>query len=116
MLAERCAFLHPAAQRLFLRARQGPMRIDRRHPLLVVLGEDAMDELTFVRFSGNDHALLFLSLARVEPQPRLPRLWVLPVAVIAVLRQDRPDVATEVYRRGPNAVRGQQENRENVSE
>src|SRR5688572_10174542 len=117
MFAERGAFLDPAAQRLLLRVVQGPVRIDRRHPLLHVSREDSIDQLTLVRLSGYDNAFLALTLASVEPQPRLTCIGVLTVALVAVLRKNRPHIASKVDRRRKSAGDGErkQEN-DSVSE
>ena len=86
--------------------------------LLVVFfvrGENSQHELTLIRLSGNEHALLLLPLARIEAQLSLAGGSVLPVTLVAILRQDRPDITAEVERCRRGTKGREREKNENVA-
>ena len=45
---------------------------------------------------GKLESATYTTAAEIEPQLRLPMIGVLPMTVIAVLRQDRPDISIEI--------------------
>ena len=94
------ALADPPLQRLLLRGRKAAVRLRRRHEVVAVVGIDSRDELTRVRISRHKSLHLQRHFANVQPQVGLAFVRVLPVAVKAVLRKNRPDIAIEVHRRG----------------
>ena len=84
------------------------MRLERRHSLFNIRREDAMDEFTLIRLPRYNHPFLSLSLARIKPQFALARFGILTVALITILRENRPHLAPEVDRRRNSARNGKQ--------
>ena len=93
----------PAFQDRLLLGRQPPIRLRRRHQLAGILRVDPLDQLARLGIVRDDRAGLDRRVSDVESQLGLSLVGVLPVAIEAVLREDRPDVAIEVQggRRGP---------------
>ena len=94
------AFADPALQRFLLRRRKAAVRLRRRHEVVAIVSIDSRDELTRVRVSRNKSLQFQRHVPNVQPQVGLAFVRVLPVAVEAVFRENRPDVAIEVHRRG----------------
>ncbi len=61
-----------------------------------IVGVDPLDQLAGVGVIGDDRTGLDRGVSHVEPQLGLSFIGILPMAIEAVLRQDRPDVAIEV--------------------
>ena len=106
------ALLDPALEQLFLRFGELAIRLRRRHHLVAICAQDACDEFAFRDLSRRDDreaVLIFPQRASllVQPQLRFARGLVGAVAVVAVLREDRLDVAVEVhlFLRGAHARR-----------
>ena len=85
---------------------EGLVLLGRRHDLVLVLADDALEQRALIRLSPDDGRWLFLAVLRhtgreeagfgVEAEARLAGSWVGPVAVEAVFRDDRPDIAVEL--------------------
>jgi len=93
----------PAPEGLDLLGGEVLVRLRRRHAVLLVGGDQPGDELAVIRLTRDDDGVA-AAIQRgvrgvVEPQPPLAVVRVLPVAVEAVLRQDRTDVAVELQLR-----------------
>ncbi len=88
-----------AEERDLLRVQRLP-ELRRRHDLVGIAGGDAADQLAVIDPGGDDRRAALAIAERVffpvEPQIGFPRLLVGPVAGVAVLGQDRPDLAVEV--------------------
>ena len=69
------------------------MRRRRRHEIVSVGGENAADQFTLVRFSGDEGLLGECLFADVEAELGLAFLLVRAVAKEAVVGEDRPDIA-----------------------
>ena len=115
MLFVLAAFLDPLLERLDLFRRELAMRIGGRHFFIRVIGGDAIDEFALVRVPGTmARAPPFNFRARIrlaiQPQLRLARGAVRPVALIAVIGKNGPDVAIETQRRGGDRGGKQDEN------
>src|SRR5207249_11562319 len=71
-----------------------------RHPFRFVLRRDAAEQLALLRLAWHDHRAIFplgkCSLFSVEPEVRLSLGLVRPVAIEAVVGEDRPDIAVEL--------------------
>ena len=97
----------PAADEFDLRRRDLAVGFGRRHLLVRIVREQSLEHLALFRFAGDDRRDAVVGLhgfiADVETEVRLTMLRVLAVAVEAVLRKDRPDVAVEadVFRGEP---------------
>ena len=115
-----CSLLDPFPQQRHVALGQRRLlRFRRRHHLLGIVGEDALDHLTGVGLAGGDRRVTTeipqRALAGVEAQLGLAILFVRPVADEAVVGEKRADVLIE-----PDAVgqgirraqrqRGQQQN------
>src|ERR1051325_1834862 len=92
----------PAAERFLLRRREVLVRGLRRHDVVLVRGEDALDDLRLVGLAGHDGDLAGFGRlerlgAEVDAEAALARLGVEAVAVKARVRHDRPDVAVEIH-------------------
>ena len=103
-----CAFINPPSQRRNLRHRQ-TLTLGR-HPLSVVLARHKADQRTaFCRPRDDVWRMLVAALERrhldVEPQTRF--LPLLPVALVAVLFENRSHLAHEVHRSGEGIERHQ---------
>ncbi len=91
-----CSPGDPFAQELLLALAEGRLGFFRRHPLIWVIAEDALNQRAVIRLPWVDGAGFHRRREVVEPQLRLARLLVWPVAGIAFFRQDRPDIAIVV--------------------
>src|SRR5262245_29267175 len=71
----------------------------RRHPEIVFLSSDSREDFTLIGLARNEVAYALGSpeqtLACVQPQVRLALVGVGPMALVAVLGEDRADVAVE---------------------
>ena len=85
-------------QQVALFVAQVAIGIRRRHLLIRILGQDALDQFAIVGLPRNDRFFRPLPIERVEPQLALALAGILAVAVEAVLRKDRTNVATVVDR------------------
>ena len=89
----------PAADEFDLGRRHLAIGLGRRHLLVGVMRQQTLQDLALLRLAGDDRGDAFVGLDRViadvKPQAGLAVLRVLTVAVEAVLREDRPDVAVE---------------------
>ena len=100
----------PFLQQLLLPGGQLLAGLRRWHHLLGIGRFDPRDGFTFLRLARRDRGDVVLfrvcALLGVEPQLRLARLLVRPVAGEAVVREDWPDVAIELnVASGRRAVR-----------
>jgi len=91
----------PVAERVDLGRRELLARFARRHGDVGITGRESRDQFTLCRLARHDRALAAFELGDrrlelVEPQAGLPRCVVRAVALKAVARQDRPDVAQVV--------------------
>ena len=93
------AFGDPLFQEVGLSRRERRLLRGRRHSKIGVGGADALDEFALGRFARHDRAGLHGLIANVEPELRLARLRVRPVALKTLARQNRPHVLVEVDRR-----------------
>ena len=96
--------------------RERPPQRLRRHPVGLVLGGDPGDELALLEVPRHDRMPARLQLRerpvlRVQPQPRLAFPRIGPVAVEALVREDRPDLVVEVDLPGGGGLRGPGEDR-----
>ena len=97
------ALLDPLAERSDLFRLELLARIRRRHVLFRVGGVDAPPEVAGLEVAGLDgHRSVFVrrghTLWEVEPQVGLALRGVKPMAIQAVVSEDRPDVAVESNR------------------
>lgn len=99
----------PSFESLFLRRSQLFVRLWRRHNEISVRIKDAGNELAIVDLSRSQN--IHCVGPNVEPEPGLSCRLVRPVTGVAVVRQDRPDVAVEPDRLGVR-VPGKGENSE----
>ena len=90
------ALLDPLAQRLALLRRKRAVGIQRRHHVIRVRGEDAHDQFALLGLAGNDRAFAQRDFAVIEAQLGFALVRVRAVAMKAVLRKDRANVAIEV--------------------
>ena len=88
------------------------MGLWRRHPVVLEVREDASDQLALVRVARLDHrpALGIIqlpqhALARVEAELRLPLAGIGPVAAEASIREQRPDLVSEIDAAGVHCAR-----------
>jgi hypothetical protein len=65
-----------------------------------IVARDAEDQLALVGIAGEERLLVQRRVAEVEAQVGLAVLLVRPVAEVAVLGEDRADVAVEFHRAG----------------
>ena len=101
--------LDPRLQLRDLVRRQPLAGLGRRHPRPRRSGSsDALDQLALGRLAGHDRALLDRA-RRGRRAGASPSARAGAVALEAVVRQDRPDVAGEVHRRGGGRRRERQE-------
>ena len=102
------ALPHPRGQRLLLSRRQRQPRVGRRHLLALLLARNTGHE-----FAGrNRRARLLL---HVEPQRNAFGLGVRPVAVVALIRQNRADIAIKLqFRLGGQNYRGNKNGQQNA--
>ena len=98
-----CHFAPSAIQRLDsfdLGGAEGFPRLDRWHPLRIVLGRDPLVEFAGVEVAGSDRAAAVVDglggRLLIQPQVGLPLGAVGPVALVTPVREDRPDVAVEL--------------------
>src|SRR5215204_2218872 len=100
MLCVRAALLNPAFQYAYLFRGECAIGRDRRHPPGRLLSRDAFDNATLLGMIGNECRAFAAdsrrTLEAIESQFCHPLSTVLPMAVEAVLRQNRPDIATVV--------------------
>ena len=68
----------------------------RRHELLGIAAEDALDDLAVVRLAGNDRLRLDGFVADIQSQLGFAMIFVRPVASKAAVRKNRPDVTVEL--------------------
>ena len=92
---------HPRAQRRLLGLGQRPLVLGRRHHLVVIVREDATHQFACIDIERHDRArpglhLRHSTFCEIEPQARLARALVRPVARKAAIREDRPHIAREV--------------------
>jgi hypothetical protein len=90
--------LDPAVEQLFLVFRKPPIGVRRRHQNVGIGRVDPFEDRARAGVARHDRAGVDRRLTVVEPQIGLPLLAVLAVAIEAVFRQDRPDVAVELER------------------
>src|SRR5262245_50487923 len=94
------ALFDPEADQLDLRGGEPSVRVGRGHEVVGIRRGDAQEDLALLGLSGRDRAVASEiaqdAPLRVEAQVCLPRLCVGSVALEAVLRKDRADVAVEV--------------------
>ena len=76
----------------------------RRHLVIGIRRENALDDFAFVRFAGNNgdgsFAIRENSLFRVEAHLRFARRFIRPVAMEATVGKNRSDVAGKIDRAG----------------
>ena len=77
-----------------------PVAIGRRHDLVRIILQNAVDDLTFIRITGDDGVHLQSTLAGIQSQLGLTLVLVRPVAEEAVLRENRANVAIELQLTG----------------
>ena len=90
----------------------------RRHPQLGIIGRDPRDQLALVRLSRDDDRRAVgrseQPLPEVEPQVRLALVLIGPMALVARLRKDRPDLPVEINSpgriAGPSRARKHEQN------
>ena len=96
-------FLDPAHQQGFLAGTESQVAFRRRHDHFGVFREDAAYQFTLCRGTGYHGGASGLRELGVQPvflvqaQPRLPALLVGPVAGVAAVAQDGPDVLVEIH-------------------
>ena len=100
-------FGNPAPEKFFLLRRQYFVDFCRRHPLVLIIGEYAADDLTLLRLArnyGNRAGLggLQCFLTHIEPQLGLAGPGIETMAAKARVRHDGPDVTIEIYFGRPN--------------
>ena len=88
------------------------MRLRRRHELVLIRGDDALDEFADVGLAGDEGFLGQGGVAHVEPQLALAVRFILTVATEAVVRKDRQYVAAEAHRLRRGNGEGEREERE----
>ena len=99
VLAPDGAFGDPASQDVRLRRGEPSLvRLGRRHELVFVGGDDALDEFADVGFARDERFLGQRRLPDVEAQLALSVRFVLAVASEAVVRKDWQHVAAEADR------------------
>ena len=110
VLIPRSALRDPAPHNVDLVAGQRLVGVRRRHPQPRVGLRDALEDQAGIRVAANDgpavRTLRKGALLGVQPQPNLPRALVGPVALEAVVRQDRPHVSLEIDGRRGRILRG----------
>ena len=94
---------------LALRGSEVAVGIGGRHLLLGVGGEESLDQLAGGGIARDDGFFLEGGGALVEAQFGLSLVGVLPVAVEAIFRENRADVAIVVPLRGPGGGAGSEE-------
>ena len=67
----------------------------RRHHRIGVIGEDAGDQFALVGMAGSEDAAFDGAVAVVEPELRLARGTVRPVTAVAVIGENRANLAVE---------------------
>jgi hypothetical protein len=95
------ALLDPLLEEGHLPRRELLARLRGRHLVVLVRGGDPLPELAAVQVPRRDRGATFVehredAVAGVEPEVRLARLGVRPVALVAVLGEDGTDVAVEL--------------------
>ena len=88
----------PLGEKLLLLGRELPIRRRRGHDDVVVRGMDPLEDGTRAGIARDDRPGGERRVAVIEPQIGLPLVAILPMAVEAVFREDRPDVTVEVDR------------------
>ena len=88
----------PPGEKLLLLGGELPIRRRRRHDDVVVRGMDPLEDRTRAGISRDDRPGGQRRVAVIEAQISLPLVAILPVAVEAVFREDRSNVAVEVDR------------------
>ena len=88
----------PSLEQLFLDGRELLGRPGRGHDLAGIVAQDSSDQLALLHVRRDDRALGQGDLAEVESEVGLAVGLVGTVAKVAVLGQDRPDVAVELDR------------------
>jgi hypothetical protein len=68
-----CAFGDPLPQQILLRIAEFLVRIRRRHQIVFVGGENAVDQLALIRFAGDNRAFLQGDFADIKPEFRFAR-------------------------------------------
>lgn len=98
----------------------GDFRVGRGHHFFVVVADDAEDEFTVGALAGDDHGGAVFraegAFLGVEAELGLAAFFVGAVAMVALVREDGLDVATEVDRRGRRPQRKDSEREENEGE
>ena len=74
----------PALEQFLLFRCENLMRFRRRHDFILIVGENARDQIAFLRFSRNDGASLNGVSTNVQAQILLAMLLIGPVAVITI--------------------------------
>ena len=90
----------PVLERFFLFGLEHAMRIGRRHHFRFIIGRDAAPEFALLRVPGDDWFRAVVigvgGIRLIEPQLGLPGFLIEAVALEAVFRKYRADVAVEV--------------------
>lgn len=107
----------PLLEEIFLSGGECAVRLWRRHHLLRIVAEDAGDEFAVVGLTGdNGDESGFTGgeggVAQVEAEAALARLGIGAVAAVTVFREDRLDVAGEIYWRLGGTDRSDEQARE----
>jgi hypothetical protein len=87
----------PTLERLLLCRREFLMCARRRHHFFGIIAENARNEFTLVGFAGDDGLRAHGRCPLVEAEFGLAAILVRPVAGIAILREDRPDIPVELH-------------------
>jgi hypothetical protein len=111
VLVPRGAFGDPAFEEIFLCGGERAVGLGRRHHVVGIVAENAGDELAVGGFAGDDGGVAGFAdgegaLAAVEAEFGFAGGFVRAVAVVAVFREDRLDVAFETDRRIGGAETG----------
>src|SRR3954471_17572174 len=103
------AFIDPSPKRFLLLRRELAVALRRRHHLIRIVAENALDGFAVRAPAGHDGdgavVIRLRLLLLIEPQVSLALRLVRTVALEAVLAEDRLDVAIKVHR--PRGSRGE---------
>ena len=94
------------------------VEILRRHPLVDVVRSDAAEQLAFIQLARNNRVPAAVQFSEgtfliIQPQTRLARPFIRPVAGEAIVREDRANVPVEVDFAGVQNCSDRQQNKSN---
>lgn len=86
------ALFDPLGEKILLLFVERFMALGCGHDLVRVGREDALNEFTFFRFSGDDCTGIKSVVADVETKVAFPRVWISPVAEETLVRENGSDI------------------------